>query len=169
MKSERKEGKQKSTTAQKSMAPKVWKIVAIGVIAIFVLFIVVGLIKEHYIRSSFVRPTQAQIDYATRIARDRLQSSGKDVSSFHIEVGERMPRPPNDKNARTLLQVLFYNDTTTHAYLVDISSGEVIMHSETEIYKDFWKQDKKRQDEKAWFPWGPRPGFFPCENDVKAK
>ena len=138
MKKQKKEEKQKI----------IWKIVAIAVIAIFGVLIIGGLIKAHYIRSSFVKPTQAQIDYAAKIATEKLQSMGENVSAFQIQTGKRMRTHKENGVSRTIIQVSFSNNSTTHIYLVDVNSGEVLLHSETETFVPFWEHKKKlRGDE----------------------
>ncbi len=139
---------------------RVWKIVAISFIVIFVLFVFVGLIKSHNIKSSFVKPSQDQIELAKRIAAEKLQSANINASTFQITVGERGQKHRDNK---VILQVVFYNDTTTHAYLVDLDSGKVILHSETEIFEkisDPRKPYLPYPNERVGGSWRPLPTFF---------
>ena len=128
----------------------VWKIVAIAMVGVFAVLILIGMIKAHNIKSSFAAPTSAQIDYAKELAIDKFESIGGNTSAFQIRVEDRMRRPHDDISNRTILQVVFYNDTTTHLFLVDVNSGKVIMHSETEMYEK--PLDEIRHNDK--FPFG---------------
>lgn len=139
--------KSKRRRLQSSMVGKnVWKIVAISVIIVFAAFLIVGFFKAHHIKSSFVRPTQAQIDYTKGVAADKLQSAGVNVSGFQVEVIDRMPRQQND-GVRNIIQVSFRNDSITHVYLVDVDSGEVLLHSETEFFGSFGDERKPLRHE----------------------
>ena len=122
---------------------KIWKITAIAVVVLFAVIILGALIKANYIRSSFVKPTQAQINYATKIATEKLQSMGGNASAFHIQAGGRMRRLHDDGAARTTMQVSFYNNSTTHTYLIDVNSGEILLHSQTDTYIVFGGYKKK--------------------------
>ena len=130
---------------------RIWKIVAIAVIAVFAVLIIGGIIKAHYIRSSFVKPTQVQIDYAAKIATEKLQSMGENASAFQIQTGKRMRTHKENGVSRTIIQVSFSNNSTTHIYLVDVNSGEVLLHSETNIYIAFGEHQKKRFGDEHFF------------------
>ena len=129
-----------NSQTQNNQKSKIWKWIAISVVFVFILFIVIGLIRNYHFRSSFVKPTQAQIGLATQIATEKLQSSGGNATDFKIKVNGKMPKPRyfgNEKPLPVVLQVLFYKNATSHAYLVDITSKEVLMHSQTEFFKGF--------------------------------
>ena len=144
MKNQKNEEKQKFMAAHKIHGQRIWKIVAIAVIVVFVLLILGGLIKAYYFRSSLIKPTQAQIDYATKIATEKLQSMGVNSSAFQIEVGRKMRRLHQEGTERTIMQVSFYNNVTSHTYLIDVNTGEVLLHSETDTYIAFGEHQKKR-------------------------
>jgi len=131
----------------------VWKIVAIAVVGIFAVLIIMGLIKAHNIKSSFAAPTNAQIDLAKNLAIEKFESIGGNPSAFQIRVEDRMRRPRDDTTNTTILQVVFYNDTTTHLFLVDVNSGKVIMHSETEMYEKLPSSGEMQHNERP--PFGP--------------
>jgi len=131
----------------------VWKIVAIAMVGIFAVLIIMGLIKAHNIKSSFTSPTNAQIDLARNLAIEKFESIGGNTSAFQIRVEDRMRRPRDEINNRTILQVVFYNDTTTHIFLVDVNSGKVIMHSETEMYEKLPSPGEMQHNERP--PFGP--------------
>ena len=118
MKYEKKDEKQKFTTASNK---RFWRILAVAVVVLFAVIIAGGLIKAHYIRSSFIKPTQNQINYATKIATEELQSTGRNASAFQFQVGRKMRKLHDDATTKTIIQVSFYNNATTHIYLVDIN------------------------------------------------
>ena len=126
--------KNKNEEKQIASKQKIWKVTAIAVVVLFVLLIAGGLIKAHYIRSSFIKPTQAQIDYTTKIATEKLQSMGINSSAFEIQAGRKMRILHENGIAKTIIQVSFYNDATTHTYLIDVNLGEILLHSETHTY-----------------------------------
>ena len=126
----------------KNKSQKIWKIVSIAVVIVFMLVLAGGLIKVFYFKSSFVKPTQGQIDDATRIAIKKLQSTGVNASAFQIHVGSKIRKIYNDGVSNTILQVSFANNSTSHTYLIDVNSGEVLLHSETEEY-GMWSNHKK--------------------------
>ena len=143
MKKQKNELKHQSKIDSDHHGKRIWKIIAIAVIAIFALIIAGGLIKAHYIRSSFVKPTQAQIDYAAKIATEKLQSSGGNSSMFQIQVGRKMRRLHEDGINMTIIQVSFNNKVTSHTYLIDVNSGKVLLHSQTDMYIAFGEHQKK--------------------------
>jgi len=130
-----KTGKNKEGMHKKDSGRRLWKIVAIAVILIFAVIIGIGLIKAHYLGSSFIKPSQSQMDYAEKIAKEKLQSAGVDLSAFKIETGKKMRVFHKGNSTKTVMQVSFYNNATTHTYLVDINSGKVLLHSETDVYE----------------------------------
>lgn len=174
-KEQNKDEKQKYTMARNNNKQRIWKIVAIGVIVVFMLFVIVGLIKAYYLRSSFIKPTQAQIDYATKIAKDKLQSIGGNLSAFQIQAGGRMRRVHDKEIDRTIIQVLFYNNATSHTFLVDVNSGEILLHSQTilhsqkGIYGPLGNEDKEGPHKKLGYPPEPPPRFFGNSNDSSKK
>ena len=150
----RKKIEQKS---EKNYGHNIWRIIAVAVILIFAVLVIGGLIKAHRIRSSFVKPTQAQITYATEIATDKLKAMiGTDVALYHVQTSQRMPIM-HDGTQRTILQVTFYNTTTTHSFLIDINTGEVLLHSQTDIYEQL--KGLANNDDSSRFPWGLNPPF----------
>jgi len=161
MKSQKKEERQKY----------IWKRIAIAVTAVFALLLIVGVMKAFYIKSSLIKPTQVQMDYATKIAAGRLQSSGANTSTFQIHVGERMHKVhdkfndnkmDNKKSARTIIQVSFYNNSVSHTYLIDVNSGEIILHTETDLYGALasYKTYNHRNSDDSFHPRMEYPGFF---------
>ena len=140
---------------------KVWRITAIVIVVVFALIIIGGAIKAHYIRSSFIKPTQEQIDLATKAATKKLQSTGANMATFQTQTSKKMRAIHEDNITRIVMQVSFYNNTTTHMYLVDVSSGEVLLHSQTDIYSALENKDNDRENhhimrghEEFWYPSG---------------
>ena len=158
MKKTKKEEKIQSN-ASSNKGRKVWKIVAIMVVVVFAALIVGGIMKAHYIRASFVKPTQDQVDYATKIATEKLESTGENASAFQIKAGDMMRKQPDDTASRTIIQVSFYNNATTHTYLIDVNSGEVLMHSETEVYIALGNQRNMPSGDGFWGALRSPPRF----------
>jgi hypothetical protein len=128
--------------ASKSQKPaNLWKIAAIVVILVFGLLMVGAAIKAYHFRSSFVRPTEAQIEYAKAIAVEKLLEEGENASSFDIYTADRMPSIVAGGTKRSILEVTLYNDAVMHTYLVDANSGEVLLHTKTEAYVLFGPED----------------------------
>jgi len=140
MKNQRSKEKQSSIITKVYQRKKVWKITAVAVIVLFVLLMIAGLIKVYYFRSFLIKPTQVQIDYATKIATEKLKSMGENASSFQTHVGKRIKRFRSDGIAKSIMEVSFYKDSTSHAYLIDVNSGEVLLHSETNTYGAWMNQ-----------------------------
>lgn len=140
MKNKEKEEKQDS---KNKSTQKVWKVISISVIILFVILIIGGLIKAFYIRSSFVKPTREQVDFATKIATEKLQSMHVNSSMFQVHA-DRMRKMHDDGEGKTrgMMQVSFYNNSTMHTFLVDVNSGEVLLHSETDVYGS-WMNHKQ--------------------------
>lgn len=161
MKNNRKEEKQ--SVKSSNSGKRIWKTVAIAVVVIFVLVIIGGIIKAYYIRSSFAKPTQAQIDYATKIATDKLKSTGVNTSVFQVHAGNRMRKFHEDGTAKTIIQVMFSNNTTSHTYLVDLNNGEMLLHSETEVYGS-WINPENSNRRDPWYSFYPR---LPNHRDSK--
>ena len=168
MKNKKEEEKQKLKTYKNKFGHKIWKIVAIAVILIFVVIIAGGLIKAHYLRSSFIKPTRTQIDYATKVATEKLQSMGVNSSAFQIQVGRKMRILYKDKITKTIIQVSFYNNATTHTYLIDIKSGETLLHSETDVYAALENRHNSHGYKKSEYMVGFYPRFFE-HNDMNNK
>ena len=121
---------------------KCWRILAITAIVIFAIFIIGGIIKAHYFKPDFIKPTKEQIDSATNIATEKLQSTGANISDFTTQIGKGIHRPRDD-SAGNIIQVSFLSNVTTHTYIVDVSSGEIILHSQTDIYKQLGSPSKE--------------------------
>ncbi len=120
---------------------RMWKIVSISLVVIFLIFIVGGAIKASYFRSSLITPTQAQIDFAKKKAAEKLQATGANMTAFQSHAAEKMRRMREDGISRDVIQVSFYSESAMHIYIVDVNSGEVLLHSETETYGT-WKSNK---------------------------
>ena len=144
----------------KNQKKEVWRIVAIAVVVLFAVVIMGGLLKAYYIKSSFVKPTHAQIDYATKIAAEKLQSIRVNSSAFQIQVGRKMRILHDDGAAKIIIQVSFYNNSTTHTYLVDVNSGKVFLHSETDIYGALGNRHNEYPHKKPSDIQGFYPRFF---------
>ena len=145
--------KQKSVSANSGLGRRKWKIVAIAVFVIFVLLIIGGIIKIFHIKSSFEKPTQTQIDFASKIAAEKLKSSGINVSSFQMHTSTRAKRISNGGISRKVIQVAFYNSTANHVYLIDLSTGEVLLYSETDNYGNWIGNKMHDGDMDSMYPF----------------
>ena len=131
------QNEEKKSAAKKDKGQRIWKITAIAVVVIFLLIVTGVLIKIYHYKSSFEKPSQAQIDEATKIAAKMLQSTGSTPSTFQIHAGSRIKRFYDNGVSRSIIQVSFINNSTSHIYLIDVNSGEVLLHSETDTYGAF--------------------------------
>jgi hypothetical protein len=113
----------------------VWKLVAICFIVIFAIFIVFGLIRAYHSKSSFVIPSQDQKDLALKVATEKFVSSGGNLSDFKVIVSDRMHKSHDGKS--DILQVSLYNNVINHVYIVDVDTGALLLHSETETFDGF--------------------------------
>jgi hypothetical protein len=139
-----------------------WKTIAIIVVLIFAFFIVGGIIKSYHFRSSFVKPTQEQIDYSTKIATDKLKSLGFNPGDYQIHIANMM-RKTDEKidgpNKDNIIQIAFFNNQSSHTFIIDVTSGEVLIHSQNDIYK---QMPKPRNNDHRGFLG---PGFIPDINN----
>ena len=133
--------KEEKKLARNYKGQRIWKIVAISMIAVFLLLIFGGLIRAYHFRSLLIKATQSQIDFAAKKATEKLQSSGVNASAFEIHSGNKIKKVYDGGVSRNILQVSFVNNTITHIYLIDVNSGEFLLHSETDTYGT-WANNK---------------------------
>ena len=127
------------------------KVVAILVVIIFVLLIVGGLIKAHYIRKSFAKPTQQQVDSAAKIAKESLKSEGMDPAMFQMQSGSRLRVVKDERGVQKLImQISFYNNSANHVYLIDVNSGKILLRSETDFYEPLDRQNREMPRHIFW-------------------
>lgn len=129
-------GKKADKKDLKDLIHSKWKVVSIAVIALFVLFVVIGIIKAYHFRQPFTQATQSQAAHAKGIAIKKLQSMGENTSNYEIRAAEKIRKFRMGGNSRSIMQVSFYSNKTTHVFLIDLESDEPILHSKTEIYKE---------------------------------
>jgi len=151
MKKQQSDGK-KSIEKYNLKSHRAWKIIAISVIVLFALLVLGGAIRAYYFRSSFTKPMQAQLDFAAKKATEKLQSTGANASSFQMHIGTKMKRMHDNQLSRSIMQVSFVNNNTTHIYLVDVDSGDIILHSETDVYGS-WPGREMYEHHDSVFPW----------------
>lgn len=140
-----KEPKEQTQTKRRCCTrPAFWKVIAIVAIVLFAVFVVSGLMKAHRFKNSFIKPTDKQLELAKDVAIKSLESTGANASEFKISFGKVMPRRLEEKSeqSKIIIPVSFSNNQTTHVYLVDADSGELLMHSQTDIYKQIGNQPK---------------------------
>jgi hypothetical protein len=137
-----------------------WKILAIAVIAVFVVLIAISAARFYYHRPTFIKPTHEQTDLAVHVATEKLQSLGIDEKTMQLNVAPGMRK---FQDGKTLLQVNFKNVSTSHTFLVDIDAGVVVVHSQTDWYVADPSRPLIGPNHEMPFEWvpfshrGPRP------------
>jgi hypothetical protein len=111
-----------------------WKTVAIMMIIAFAVLIIGSAIKAYHFRSSFMRPSESQIEYAKTVAIQKLQSMGINPADYQTRTPDEMRIIPTEGVKRSVLQVSFHNKETAHTFLVDVNSGDILLHTETDVY-----------------------------------
>ncbi len=138
--------KHKQTPANQSA--KGWKIAALLVIAVFCLIVIGGLVRFYSFNASFTQATPEQMAKAKAVVENDLQSHGIDTSAYKIEPSEHVKR--FDEASRTLIHVMASNETSRHAYLIDVNTGAIGMHSVTET-ADWMPQPEHSPPARGWF------------------
>ncbi len=122
----------------------IWKVISVIFIILFVLALIGGLFRIYHFRASFTTPTQDQIDSAKAIVAQELRNKGDDINNYEIVVPKnirkfdgRMPPPPINifgrmESPRSIIQLSLSNNSVRHSYLIDMDSGEVLIHSQIE-------------------------------------
>jgi hypothetical protein len=125
----------------------VWKIVAVVFIILFCMALIGGLFRISYPRHYFMAPTQEQIDSAKAIVAQELAKEGDDINNYKVVVSNRIgkfngidigvhPEPPGRQiPSGNVIHISLQSNSTSHFYLIDIDSGNVVMHSFTEWMK----------------------------------
>lgn len=134
------------------MRSNVFKIIAIVVVALFALILVGGLIKMYRFHSGFSAMSQQQAETAKAVAMQDLQSRGKDAAAYEIQVMPKIRKMGGAGNGLSVAQVSFHNPQTMESYLIDIDSGRILMHSETDYY-DGLIQEGREKEPRPWFPF----------------
>ena len=137
--------KQKSRLPAENHGKRLWKIIAISFIVIFVLFIAVGVAKVYRYKSSLVKPTQDQIGFVTKIAADRLRTMGVNLTGLQVHEASKIRKLHEADAERSVMQITFSSSALSHTFLVDANTGEILMHSQTEIFVPFGEHDKRRR------------------------
>jgi len=114
----------------------VWKVVSVVFIFLFILVIIGGVyfrIPPHF-RGQLNIPTQDQIDSAKATIAKELQKDGDDIQNYQVAVSENIRGLGRMTPPRNILQVSLQKNSTMHLFLIDVDSGEILMHSRTEFY-----------------------------------
>jgi len=133
----------------------IWKVVSVVFIFLFILVIAGGIFRVSHSRGSLMTPTQDQINYARDIVAAQLQDSGDNISDYKVTIsndirefgpmpldrrgfGPMMPPQAPSKvpsqGTRNIIQVSLHKNSTMQLFLIDIDSGEILMHSRTDFY-----------------------------------
>jgi len=112
----------------------VWKIVAVVFIILFCIALIGGLFKIYHFKSSFTTPTQDQIDSAKAIVAQELQNEGDNIDGYEVTVSKNIRRFGRMDSSKNTIQVSLRKNATSHLFIIDIDSGNVLMHSQTDFY-----------------------------------
>jgi len=112
----------------------VWKVVSVIFIFLFILVLVSGLFRVQDFKGSFKTPTQDQIEYAKAIVARELQNQSDDINNYQFIISEDIRRFDRITPSKNIIQVSLQKNSTMQMFLIDIDSGEVLMHSKTEFY-----------------------------------
>jgi uncharacterized protein (UPF0333 family) len=110
------------------------KIAAVAVVAIFIIIIAAGLVKEFFFSSLSHRVSQTEASEAKAIVASALQAEGDNISNYSFSTGHKSVTRYYNGRTVTVLQAILQNGTTTHLYLIDISAGKILAHSKTDFY-----------------------------------
>jgi len=129
----------------------VWKIVAIVFILLFVAALAAGYFRAHRFKSSFKATTPDIADFAKAVVATELKANGEDIANYEVHIGNKVRKVNREGVSTNIMHVSLQNDSTRQAYLVDLTNGEVVMHSKTEYYG--WMSESKRLPfrERPWF------------------
>lgn len=115
----------------------IWKVISIISIILFVLIVVGGLIRVYHHRPSSIKPTAEQVNLAKGVVYDDLK--GK-VQNITIDDLKTQGRAMSMKDKGAVIEVFLNKGNTRYSYLVDLTSGEILVRSETSFFgrlKDF--------------------------------
>ncbi|MBN1544900.1 hypothetical protein JW898_05575 [Candidatus Woesearchaeota archaeon] len=113
---------------------RVWKIVAISMVILFILIIAGGIIKLQRAKASFAAATPEQKSTAEAAVTKDLEARGLNASEYSIEVVGRVMRMKEAGKYRNLMQAFADSNASRHSYLIDMDSGVIMLHSQTETY-----------------------------------
>ncbi|MBU2561736.1 MAG: hypothetical protein KKD17_05545 [Nanoarchaeota archaeon] len=132
----------------------VWKIVAIAMVVVFVLIVAGGIIKLHRFKASFAAATEEQTSSAEAAVMQDLESRGLNISEYTVRVSHKVIGMREGGDDRNIMQVFAEANSSRHSYLIDMDSGKIMLHSQTETYG--WMAD---MDRRMFGPRGPKgPG-----------
>ncbi len=119
------------------MAKKKFKIKRIIlVVAILVILIILAIILGITIFGKDNKPinlTDSQLASAKNIISSELESKGDNLSNYNLEIPEKISGIGENREQKAFTVILF-NNSTIHLFLIDLNSGEILMHKESQFY-----------------------------------
>ncbi len=111
---------------------KVWKIIAIVMMAAFLCMIVFGIIRAYEFRPHCRTAPQQKLDMAQRQVGIDLHNHNESIDTYKQFVFNRTQRIMQDDTSKEVIQISLYNGSTIHYYLIDANTGQIVMHTETQ-------------------------------------
>lgn len=112
------------------------KITSAAIVAVFIVIIAAGLIKERLSGPPPPRPTDAQAVEAKDAVAAALRAEGDDISNYRVTTGRRIRSLGKEARSRHVLQLALLGGSRRHFYLVDVSSHQIVVHAEIESLLD---------------------------------
>jgi len=120
-----------------SFKKNIFRIVAIVMIALFILIIIGGVLKEHSEAADRIPLNEQQIAQAKNIAAADMAERGVDIANYEAKVIPKLRKLNKGHNDLAVVQVTFNNQTENELYLLDLNSGKIIMRSESYYNPEF--------------------------------
>jgi len=119
---------------KKDDAPRknILKIISIIVIAIFILIIIFGAAKE-YILAPSNKPTTVEMNSAESIIASDLLAKGDNINNYQVTFGQKIKTLDNVDNLTSIIQVCLSNNSKRHVYIIDVTSSQVVMQTESDF------------------------------------
>jgi hypothetical protein len=127
------------------------KVTSIVIVAIFIVIILIGIFRDTHEQSRYTVPTPDQLALANALVASDLQNIGDNIANYNFTVSKKMTfferENRNENNSARVLQVCLSNNITKHVYSLDLSTKQILMHTETSIYTTNTKFIKYSREE----------------------
>jgi len=133
----------------------IWKIIALAFVAVFCVIIVISMIRLYHFEPHRSFANLAQLDLAKSVVSQDLSKQGDNISNYKLQASDMARGFARDGLNKNIIQISLYDRSKRHLYLVDVDSGEIVMHSETTFYG--WMENQTPPEPPV--P-GPRSGQF---------
>lgn len=130
----------------------VWKGAALVFVAIFCAIIIVGVIRLYRFQSTYQPASQAEITLAENAVAQDLNSSGDSISNYQVAVSNDTRTIADDGLNETIIQVSLFSPSKRQSYLLDASSGQIVMHTITTFY-GVMQNISNAPHRGGFFPW----------------